>query len=322
MEMWACGPLGQYADFICVCVDDKSVALSFERMFKFTKAINGVVLRRQDMPTFGQLGCSGFIVIGADGLCKSKKTNAFLDYGEKAFKNAESVIQIALEDAPHIVAPPKNTLKEDERQHMYANGQTLRLEGISSDTTLNGCVVTVVKFDTTKGRFIVLLSDGTDRQLAVRPCCLAPLGETETTAATNSAAAAGLQDYVAPKLVGCDVVDKEHADCTAAINACIKSRTRESLTALLACLEHHFAHEEQLATLSGFGNTSDSFSPMFGHAKDHARILNLARAELERTTAPQSSSAVSLETIQVLAAAFFEHANVFDSLLEGNLSSQ
>jgi hypothetical protein len=315
MEMWACGPLGQYADFICVCVDDKSVALNFERMFKFTKAINGVVIRRQDMPTFGQLGCSGFIVIGADGLCISKKTNAFLDYGEKAFQNAESVIRTGLQNVR--TAPLQNALKEDER-HMYANGQMLRLEGISADATLNGCVVTVVKFDTTKGRFIVLLSDGSDRQLAVRPCCLAPLVEAEINTA---AASSEQQDILAPKLVGCDAVDKEHADCTAAINTCLKSRTRDSLTSLLICFERHFAHEEELANLSGFGNTRDSFSPMFGHAKDHERILNLARAELEHT-AYQPSGTISLGKIQVLAAAFLEHANVFDSLLEGNLSSQ
>ena len=76
-----------------------------------------------------------------------------------------------------------------------------------------------------------------------------------------------------------------------------------------------------LANTSGFGNDSDSFSPMFGHAKDHARILNLARSEIERT-ADQNLSVISMNMIQILASAFLEHAKVFDALLDGKLTIQ
>jgi hypothetical protein len=166
MEQWACSPLGKYVDFICVCVDDnKNVAINFEQMFKFTSVINGVVMKRQDMPTYGQLGCSGFIIVGADGSCVSKKTDAYLNYGEKAFKNAESVILTALEDAGVDFKTEAN--KKDG--NLYARGQKLRLEGISSDPALNGIIITVLKFDTTKGRFHVLLNDGSNKQISILP---------------------------------------------------------------------------------------------------------------------------------------------------------
>lgn len=312
MEMWASSPLGKYVDFICVCVDDKSVAVNFERMFKFTKAINGVVMKRQDMPTFGQLGCSGFIVIGADGTCVSKKTNAFLDYGEKAFKNAEIVILTALEDANVEL-----NISSKKQEHIYANGQMLRLEGIAADQTLNGRIVTVIKFDTTKGRFHVLLSDGSNRQISVLPCCLSPLSAEAEQNTISSSENQTVQEIQSPNLVGCEIIDEEHAECTAAINKCLRSNTRDNLASVLICLEQHFEHEERLAIASGFGNITDAFSPMASHAKDHARILTLTRAELERTV--QNHSDINIRVIQTVAAAFLEHAKVFDSLLEGKL---
>lgn len=315
MEMWACSPLGQHVDFICVCVDDdKRVAFTFERMFKFTKVINGVVMSRKDMPTFGQLGCSGFIVIGADGVCVSRKTSAFLAFGEKAFRTAESVIMTALEDADvELNAVTEESAKE---KHLYANGQVLRLEGISSDLSLNGRLVTVINFETTKGRFNVSLNDDSNRRICVMPCCLAPITAEERITLEYEA----VTEIQPPNLVGCKAVDDEHFECTTAINECLRACTRENLASLLVCLEQHFEHEETLASTSGFGTVSDSFSPMFSHAKDHARILQLARAELERTA--KNPSDVNVGVARMIAASFLEHAKVFDSLLEGNLQNE
>ena len=311
MELWACSPLGKYVDFICVCVDDnKNVAINFEQMFKFTSVINGVVMKRQDMPTYGQLGCSGFIIVGADGSCVSKKTDAYLNYGEKAFKNAESIILTALEDAGIDFKTESN--KKDG--NIYAKGQKLRLEGISSDLSLNGIIVTVLKFDTTKGRFHVLLNDGSNKQISILPCNLAPLEIDSTTAITIT------KSINPPNLIGCKLIDAEHADCTAAINMCLSDCTKENLTLVLNSLEKHFQHEELLAKDSGFGDVNDSFSPMYSHAKDHERILNSIRAQLGDTCCTQQlSDTIDMNTIYSVASAFLDHAKTFDVLLEGKL---
>jgi len=271
-------------------------------------------MKRKDMPTFGQLGCSGFIIIGADGECVSKKTKSFLEYGEQAFTHAENVILTALEDAG-VDLDLNAAVKGEENQ--YANGQRLRLEGISSDPTLNGQIVTVINFDKTKRRFNVLLSDGSNRRFSVLPCSLKPLTteENENTTSENQV----LKQIQPPNQVGLEVVDEEHAACTESINQCLRSGTRKNLASLLVCLEKHFQHEETLALESGFGSVTESLSPMFGHAKDHARILNLARSELERTAQYPDSSDVNVGVVQTLASSFLEHAKNFDSLLEGKL---
>jgi hemerythrin len=311
MELWASSLLGQYVNFICICVDDdKHVAIRFEQMFKFKKAINLVVMNRQDMPSYGQLGCSGFIVIGADGHCVSKKTNAFLDYGERAFQSAENVIKTALEDAGIDLDV---VIQENER--LYASGQILRLEGVSSDPTLNDSLVTVLNFNTSSGRFNVALNDGSNRKISVMPCCLAPVNEEVKTLAKDQP----FTEIQPPNLIGCKEVDEEHVECTVAINNCLSSCTRENLTLLLSCLEQHFQHEEILASKSGFGSSTDAMSPMYSHAKDHERILQLARDELDRTATAKDLSTVSIDVVRLVGASFIKHATLFDSLLEGKL---
>ena len=41
---------------------------------------------------YGQLGCSGFIVSDKDGCFVSRKTRAYLEYGEAAFDYVESIL--------------------------------------------------------------------------------------------------------------------------------------------------------------------------------------------------------------------------------------
>lgn len=66
-------------------------------MFRFTKVVNGYIPSRGYMPVgYGQLGCSGFIVSDKDGCFLSKKTMAYLQFGEAAFNYVESLL------APHI----------------------------------------------------------------------------------------------------------------------------------------------------------------------------------------------------------------------------
>lgn len=305
MEMWARSSLGEHADFICACVDDdKNVAVNFERMFKFTSVINGVIMRRQDMPTYGQLGCSGFIVVGADGSCVSKKTKSFLDYNEKAFRDAENIMLTALEDAGIDLNAASSSAR-----NLYSNGQKLSLEGITSNPSLNGTIVTVIEFDITKGRFHVMLNDGSNKKISVMPCCLAPIDDKASTP--------GIEKIHPPDLVGSELIDGEHSECTASINKCLSNSTYENLIVVLSCLENHFQHEESLAQVSGFGDSKDEFLPMHGHSKDHERILNLIRTKTNVFT--QEHSDVNMSIIRNVASAFLDHARNFDTLFEGKL---
>lgn len=183
MEQWAGGPLGAAGvAFLCVCVDELQVALSFGRMFRFTRALNAWIPRRADMPTFGQLGCSGFIVVGPDGRCASVATAAMVRVGpEEAFRDAEAVIMRALKSA----APAAGAAAQ--QPHAYAVGRLVRIDGLSSSPQLNGATATVVGYDAAAGRFVVELEGASPpRRLAIRPCSLAPADAQDAGAAPGA----------------------------------------------------------------------------------------------------------------------------------------
>ena len=99
MELWA----KQYANaqFLCICVESLDVALAFHRMFAFDGVINGYIPSRSYFPKgYGQLGCSGFIVSDADGCFVSRKTKAFLEYREGAFREVEDMLLKLMPAAP------------------------------------------------------------------------------------------------------------------------------------------------------------------------------------------------------------------------------
>lgn len=91
MERWAKSI--PEAQFLCICVESKQVAIAFHRMFQFENVVNGYIPSRGYMPVgYGQLGCSGFIVSDKDGYFVSRKTDAYLQYGDEAFKHVEALL--------------------------------------------------------------------------------------------------------------------------------------------------------------------------------------------------------------------------------------
>ena len=94
MERWATSPQWKdKAQFLCVCVDSKGVALMFHRDMRFHNVINSWIPGNNYMPVgYGQLGCSGFIVSDKDGNFVSRRTAAYLDYGDRAFRQVESML--------------------------------------------------------------------------------------------------------------------------------------------------------------------------------------------------------------------------------------
>lgn len=91
MERWARQHPG--ATFLCVCVDEVGVARQFGRMFDLRAAVNCHVPSREYLPRgYGQLGCSGFVVADGGGNFLSRKTRAYLQYGDAAFAHVEELL--------------------------------------------------------------------------------------------------------------------------------------------------------------------------------------------------------------------------------------
>lgn len=92
MEAWAC-TIPQ-VQFLCVCVESASVAQSFDTMFEFENAVNCYIPSSAYMPRgYGQLGCSGFVIADAQGNFVSRKSAAYLQYGDQAFRSVESILE-------------------------------------------------------------------------------------------------------------------------------------------------------------------------------------------------------------------------------------
>jgi hypothetical protein len=92
MENWS-QQYGDTVNFLCVCVDpNQDTALYFEREY-LRHALNGWIPSRSYMPVgYGQLGCSGFVISDSNGNFVSRKTRAYLEYGEAAFRYVESIL--------------------------------------------------------------------------------------------------------------------------------------------------------------------------------------------------------------------------------------
>jgi len=122
METWACTM--PHVQFLCVCVESARVAKMFDDMFGFEHVINCYIPSREYLPQgYGQLGCSGFVVSDAQGNFVSRKTAAFLSYGEAAFRQLENLVNSLVPSTPVIHAPktcvvvdhaPDGTKKEED----------------------------------------------------------------------------------------------------------------------------------------------------------------------------------------------------------------
>eukprot|EP01063_Lacrimia_lanifica_P027833 TRINITY_DN3963_c0_g2_i1.p2 TRINITY_DN3963_c0_g2~~TRINITY_DN3963_c0_g2_i1.p2 ORF type:complete len:273 (+),score=87.90 TRINITY_DN3963_c0_g2_i1:222-1040(+) len=105
MDAWA-ESYGSSAAFICVCCDGQSLAYTFREQLKLKNCHNTWVGERH-MPTWGQLGCSGLIVIdGADNVvCRASP--AYLDVKEVAFRYVEEVLgKLTGAEGPRDVPAP------------------------------------------------------------------------------------------------------------------------------------------------------------------------------------------------------------------------
>lgn len=84
-------------------------------MFQFQNVVNAYIPSRPYMPVgYGQLGCSGFI-ISENGNFVSRKTKAYLQYGENAFAHVESILADLIPDDLYLPSD------DDEKKEATSN---------------------------------------------------------------------------------------------------------------------------------------------------------------------------------------------------------
>jgi hypothetical protein len=127
MDDWA-REHGEYANFICVCVQGADnggaqMAQAMGKQMKLRNCVNGFIEHDEHMPSYGQLGCGGFIILDSEHRLVAKKTSAFMEVRELAFKHVETVITCIQENEPIPAVCP---------------GNYCRLRNLKSRTDLNG----------------------------------------------------------------------------------------------------------------------------------------------------------------------------------------
>jgi len=143
MNEWARGKYKGRVNFICVCCADPDLATAMGERMGLKDCVNTVVASRRDGPYWGQLGCSGFIILspGSQQVIAGK-TSAYLEVEQRAFRHVESILD--------------NAIKEPAKA---------RIHGIKSRPGLNGQLCEILYHDSQSGRVVAQLSDGTEIKL-------------------------------------------------------------------------------------------------------------------------------------------------------------
>ena len=127
MDRWA----QQYGDectFVVACCDGMQLAQTFASELKLQHVLN-VWCDPRSMPRWGQLGCQGFIVGDGRHSVVCKRTVAFMEVREIAFRHCETLVDalIGKDSAPSLASLA--TLHP---------GAIVRLHSLSAKPELNG----------------------------------------------------------------------------------------------------------------------------------------------------------------------------------------
>ncbi|CAE7261423.1 unnamed protein product [Symbiodinium pilosum] len=103
MNSWAAEGIYD-CNFLCICVlGDRSaygLCKEMSAQMKLTHCVNGFVASPQDMPTYGQLGCQGFIVLDKEHKVVSEGTSPFMQVRGLAFKHVEALLNAVCNNLP------------------------------------------------------------------------------------------------------------------------------------------------------------------------------------------------------------------------------
>lgn len=342
MEMWAQEMKGQ-VHFLTVSVAGEQLARTFNKQYTLKNVVNGFVARQEDMPTSGQLGCQGFIVLDKAGQVYIPKSLAFLDKGEAAFRDVEFQL--------------KCLLAEDSAHPLLNKGEKVSLTRLYRTPAFNGKSGVVSGYCSEKARYEIMLN-GSERVLRVRSRNLRPWSkqrpsfaasggcangacgiptasvscgekssesgqcgngacgsapcDSKQARARDSKDASAASEIELPS-VGVVSLDKEHAACADLLKELRTEGQLETLVELLEEMSEHFKHEEDLFADHKFGEHGTRFSATKTHCLDHELILSMATKEIARCRKAKESR-VRDGFAEELATRLVKHTEQYDTL--------
>jgi len=355
MNTWA----GQYdCNFLCVCVlgDPSAYPLAKEmsQEAQLTRAVNGFINNDADMPSWGQLGCKGFIILDAEHRMVADKTPAFMQVKDIAFDHVEAILDAlcAKKPVPGILPGDHIVLQQPPQSHPQLKGALgicVKLCGSTMefgfiDGPLRGRVLGdvpmagVTKFDMQSQ---VKPQGGVDHgscgpnkgscgpnagNCGPDGCGPPSKGKCGPGGCDGNGGCDGSgtidQTFVDSALTFPSVkvpsMDAEHEECAVAFRSLASSRSRAALEEVFKHLKEHFDHEEALFVKHNFGvHVNENLSAQKSHKDDHTRILDSIHNQLAA-----SGDFIPVDYIQGLLQHFNEHTNRFDLMYAEPLSAK
>jgi len=327
MDAWAAS-YGSAVAFVCVSCAGPQLASQFGNQLRLKHCFN-TWADEDNMPSWGQLGCNGLIVLDGSDTVVCKASPAYLEVRESAFRHVETLLDALLSSMP---APKLQSGRVDPsvggacaqvRFGDDPDGEEVIVNGLSSRPELNGKRGRVLS-QVANGRVEVRI-DGEDATLSIKRQNLTPVSEE-----SERPSCVDVQAINVPS-VKVAALDEEHALCEAKL--ALLGRLTESgasgkrlqiadaLRGLLAAYTDHFAHEEALldehlyAAIDKEAGFSADKGARTSHFADHEGMLQGVRKLLAEV------DHISFTDVVKLAADFERHATAYDGSYAERLSA-
>jgi hemerythrin len=316
---------------------------------KLTHCVNGFVDRDEDLPSYGQLGCNGFVVLDKDHHVVSPQTSAFMDVRSLAFKHVEALLTAMIAGAPLPKVCPGEyvRLQKPEREEQAAlEGEPGVCTGLTEDGSalhiqLLGRRTRGQKIQAPPSAVRKINPDGSELKASgcgssvgcdtTGSCgvgCGTGGGGCESSeggagcdggGCSKAGCESSVDEAFLQKTLGqlvsvkVEEMDDEHRECASCLYQLAVSRTVAALRAAAACLEEHFAHEEALFDEYGFGeHKNEKLSAKKTHIEDHRRILEKFRQAYAEGQKGQQGWRVPVPWVKEVLQDFHEHTTRYD----------
>jgi hemerythrin len=316
MQRWAASGKYPHVKFFCINASETEqrgyglkIGREFAMKYQLTHVINGY-FEPSAMPTFGQLGCSGFIFSDSSGSVIKSATPPFLQYGPEAFAWVERMLD-SYNPIPNLNRP--------------SDAIRIRIQGIRAQPQLNGQFGSLLRKDEKNPqRFIVLLDSG--QQISVQAQNFEEIDEEdEQQQQEKSIIDSSTEPTTIDTHLGVPAMDEEHEQCEKVLQQLLEERTPSALKSALFTLRNHFTHEEDLMRQVGFGGYRVDLSEQelrisgfYGHLADHQQLIQ----NLQQLSAAQNSEGkLPEDAIKKLLQKLREHIDRYDRLYSDALTA-
>ena len=288
MDKWAI-TYGEKVSFVCVCCQGPQLARTFASKLRLQHCYNTWIDDEDDMPTWGQLGCNGFIVIDGSDNVICDATAAYLEVREDAFTHVEQLLDSML------------GAQKDEEQQPSKRGRV--------DPAVGGsCAEVCFDKNTSSGEQSKAAETGTKNDNTDVPVQAVASVKVDVLDEEHRECESRLAALDALVVNGCDD----------------QMKIETALRAVLSSYETHFAHEERMLDTHLYAdvvasNASGGFSADKGARTSHFADHKMMISNVQKLLADVST--VDAASVLHIRRDFERHATQYDGQYADRLSS-